>query len=157
MEKLINTFSLDPCLVGWILDFLTNISQCVKVNETMSSLLSTSTGSPQGCVLSALLFILYTDDCRSNHDNRFIIKYADDSVIVSLLNNDEVEHAMARSLRTSCPLATRRSLSLTSQKQKSSVLTSDVVPMTSRALSFVASQWRSYPATSIWARSLIAT
>ena len=92
IDKLVNTFSLDPCLVGWILDFLTNRSQCVKVNTTVSSLLSTSTGSPQGCVLSALLFILYTDDCRSNHDNRFILKYADDSVIVSLLNDDETVH-----------------------------------------------------------------
>ena len=92
VDKLLNYFSLDPCLVGWILDFLTNRSQQVRVNDSMSSLLSMSTGSPQGCVLSALLFILYTDDCRSNHDNRFIIKYADDSVIVSLLNNEEVEH-----------------------------------------------------------------
>ena len=52
VEKLINSFSLDPCLVGWILDFLTNRSQCVRVNNTLSSLLSSSTGSPQGCVLS---------------------------------------------------------------------------------------------------------
>ena len=52
VEKLTKSFSLDPCLVGWILDFLTNRSQCVRVNETMSSLLPTSTGSPQGCVLS---------------------------------------------------------------------------------------------------------
>ena len=92
VEKLTNSFDLDPGLVGWILDFLTNRSQCVRVNESMSSFLSTSTGSPQGCVLSAFLFILYTNDCRSNHDNRFIIKYADDSVIVSLLSNSEDGH-----------------------------------------------------------------
>ena len=59
-------------------------------------------GSPQGCVLSAFLFILYTDDCRSNHDNRFIIKYADDSVIVSLLDNDEVGHGQVTEDFLSC-------------------------------------------------------
>ena len=92
VEKLINTFSLDPCLVGWILDFLTNRSQCVRVNNTLSSLLSSSTGSPQGCVLSAFLYILYTNDCLSHFHNRFIVKYADDSVIVSLLSNEENSH-----------------------------------------------------------------
>ena len=92
VDKLLVSFNLDPCLVGWILDFLTNRLQQVRVNGSMSSFMSLSTGSPQGCVLSALLFILYTDDCRSHHDNSFIIKYADDSVIVSLLNNEETGH-----------------------------------------------------------------
>ena len=92
VEKLISTFNLDPCLVGWILDFLTNRSQCVRVNNTLSSFLSSSTGSPQGCVLSAFLYILYTNDCLSHFHNRFIVKYADDSVIVSLLSDEENSH-----------------------------------------------------------------
>ena len=92
VEKLINNFGLDLCLVGWILDFLTNRTQCVRVNGRLSSLLPSSTGSPQGCVLSAFLYILYTNDCRSQHENRFIIKYADDSVILSLLGNEEEGH-----------------------------------------------------------------
>ncbi len=91
VEKL-ESFNLDPCLVGWIFDFLTNRSQCVRVNGTLSSSLSSSTGSPQGCVLSAFLYILYTNDCRSHYNNRSIIKYADDSVIISLLDDDENGH-----------------------------------------------------------------
>ena len=91
-QKLIDDFKLDLNLVGWILDFLTDRSQCVRVNETLSSRMSSSTGSPQGCCLSSLLYILYTNDCRSNHLNRHIIKFADDSVIVSLLEEDEVQH-----------------------------------------------------------------
>lgn len=50
------------------------------------------TGSPQGCVLSPWLYILYTYDCCIQHDNRLIIKFADDSVIVSLLNTHENAH-----------------------------------------------------------------
>ena len=92
VEKLVSSFCVDPCLVGWILDFLTNRSQRVRVNGILSSFLSSSTGSPQGCVLSAFLYILYTNDCFSRFKDRFIIKYADDSVIVSLLNNDENSH-----------------------------------------------------------------
>jgi len=43
-------------------------------------------------VLSPLLYILYTDDCRSKHDNRFIVKFADDTAIVSLLGAGECDH-----------------------------------------------------------------
>ena len=64
-DKLTSYFQIDDQLTRWILDFLTNRSQRVRVNNTFSDLLHTSTGSPQGCVLSPLLFILYTDDCRS--------------------------------------------------------------------------------------------
>ena len=92
VEKLERLFCLDAGLVGWIFDFLTNRTQQVKVNGSLSSLISSSTGSPQGCVLSAFLYILYTNDCLSRHANRFIIKYADDSIIVSLLDDDEVVH-----------------------------------------------------------------
>ncbi len=55
----------------------------------LSDLTLTSTGSPQGCVLSPLLYILYTNDCRSVTENRYFVKFADDTVIVSLLNNEE--------------------------------------------------------------------
>ena len=54
--------------------------------------LLSSTGSPQGCVLSPLLYILYTNDCCSQSENRHIVKFANDSVIVSLLEDNESGH-----------------------------------------------------------------
>ncbi len=59
-------------IVGWLLDFLSDRMQRVKVHSTFSDTFITSTGSPQGCVLSPLLYILYTDDCVSRHRDRFI-------------------------------------------------------------------------------------
>jgi hypothetical protein len=44
----------------WIKDFLTERSQRVRVGAHLFSALSISTGSPQGCVLSPLLYTLYT-------------------------------------------------------------------------------------------------
>ena len=80
-EKLSTHFHLDNQLILWISDFLTNRSQKMLVNNTSSDVLVTSTGSPQGCVLSPLLIILYTDDCRSTHPDCHLVKYADSPVL----------------------------------------------------------------------------
>ncbi len=65
----------------WIMDFLTNHPQCVKLGFHYSSTLTLSTGSAQGCVLSPLLYCLYTFDCTSTH----IIKLADDTTVIGLV------------------------------------------------------------------------
>ncbi|KAF7669883.1 hypothetical protein LDENG_00100680 [Lucifuga dentata] len=78
---------MDFSTVCWLFDFLTNRSQTVRVNGVSSSKLVSSTGSLQGCVLSPLLFSLYTNDCQSYYEGRYVIKFADDSVIVLLLSD----------------------------------------------------------------------
>lgn len=88
-RRLLQQFELSSSLMGWILDFLTNRTQRVRVNGILSDRKSSSIGSPQGCVLS---LILYTNMCQSSYDNGTIIKYADDSVIVSLLPENETSH-----------------------------------------------------------------
>ncbi len=93
VDKLFNNFGVASNLAGWILHFLSNRSQRMRVNGCMSGVTSSSTGSPQGCVLSPLLYILYTDDCSSQFVNRCILKFAVDTVIVSLLHDDESSHS----------------------------------------------------------------
>lgn len=91
-SRLTSCFHLDDQLILWILDFLSNRTQKVRVNNIFSDLRSTSTGSPQGCVLSPLLFILYTDDCRSTQPNCHLVKYADDTVLLSLHSGPAQHH-----------------------------------------------------------------
>uniref|UniRef100_A0A8C6L2U8 Reverse transcriptase domain-containing protein n=1 Tax=Nothobranchius furzeri TaxID=105023 RepID=A0A8C6L2U8_NOTFU len=77
----------------WILNFLTNRPQVVRVGKYTSSSLILSTGTPQGCVLSPLLYSLFTHDCVAKHESNIIIKFADDTTIIGLITgNDEAAY-----------------------------------------------------------------
>lgn len=41
-----------------------------------------SAGSPQGCVLRPLLFMLLTHDCVSRYEGKLVIKFEDDITVV---------------------------------------------------------------------------
>lgn len=58
---------IDVAATRWLVGWLTRRPQRVHANSTLSKALLCSTGSPPGCVLSPLLFILYTNSCRSHH------------------------------------------------------------------------------------------
>ncbi|KAK7933319.1 hypothetical protein WMY93_004215 [Mugilogobius chulae] len=60
----------------WITDFLTDLRQTVRLGKNVSTTRTISTGSPQGCVLSPLLFSLYTNG-TSSHDSVKLIKLKD--------------------------------------------------------------------------------
>ena len=50
---------------------------------------------PGVCVLSPLLYIMYTDDCRSNQENSYLVRFADDSALLSLLRGTQDGHSAA--------------------------------------------------------------
>ncbi len=51
-----------------------------------------STGLPQGCFSSPVLFTLYTNECTSHTENQYIIKYSDNTAILGLmLTNSDVQ------------------------------------------------------------------
>ncbi|KAK1788958.1 hypothetical protein P4O66_015858 [Electrophorus voltai] len=67
-----------------------NRTQSVRVGNCVSSTLTLSTGAPQGCVLSPLLYSLYTYDCTATFSSTIIVKFADDTVVMGLISdNDE--------------------------------------------------------------------
>ncbi|KAL0154386.1 hypothetical protein M9458_050352 [Cirrhinus mrigala] len=77
----LNLLGLNTSLCNWILDFLTGRPQSVRVGHNTSSTTTLSTGAPQGCVLSPLLFTLLTHDCTAKFSSNHIIKFAGDMTV----------------------------------------------------------------------------
>lgn len=73
IPKLAN-LRLPPSTCSWIRDLLVNRPQRVKLGPYYSSSHALSTSSPQGCVLSPLIYSLYTSDCSPAHPENIIVK-----------------------------------------------------------------------------------
>ena len=80
----------------WIKVFLSYRPQRVKVGRHISSSINLSIGSPQGCVLSPLLYSLYTHDCTPAHPSNSVIKFADDTTVVGLISAEMSLHIGTR-------------------------------------------------------------
>ena len=64
----------------------------VRVGKNTSATLINNTEAPQRCVLSPLLYSLFTHDCVAKHDSN-TIQFADDTKVVSLItDNDETAY-----------------------------------------------------------------
>ncbi len=61
----VKQLGIQQSLALWIFIFLQNRKQVVKINNTFSGIKTISVRAPQGCVLSPLLYSVYTNDCVS--------------------------------------------------------------------------------------------
>ncbi len=73
----------------WITSFLTYRHQLVRLGKFSSSTRTISTGAPQGCVLSPLLFSLYTNYCTSRDPSVKLLKFADDTTLIGLIQDGD--------------------------------------------------------------------
>ena len=89
LDAKLKVLGVHPALCTWILNFLTNRCQVVEMGDITSDPLTLSTGAPQGCVLSPLLYSLYTHDCETKLSSNIIVKYADDTTVMGMIVNDD--------------------------------------------------------------------
>ncbi|KAK3554261.1 hypothetical protein QTP70_020119, partial [Hemibagrus guttatus] len=88
LQTKLTQLSVPSSICQWITSFLTDRHQLVKLGKFMSYS-TTSTGAPQGCVLSPLLFSLYTNDCTSTDPSVKLLKFADDTTVIGLIHDGD--------------------------------------------------------------------
>uniref|UniRef100_A0A3B1JI52 Reverse transcriptase domain-containing protein n=1 Tax=Astyanax mexicanus TaxID=7994 RepID=A0A3B1JI52_ASTMX len=89
-DKLVG-MQVDPYLVSWITDYLTDRPQYVRLKDCTSETVVCSTGAPQGTVLSPFLFTLYTSDFQYNSETCHMQKFSDDTAIVACIRGGKEE------------------------------------------------------------------
>ena len=117
----LRTLGLNTSLCNWILDFLTGRPQEVRVGNNTSAMLILNTGAPQGCVLSPLLYSLFTHNCMAKHDSNAIIKFADDTTVVGLIT-DKGKTADGEEVRELAVWCQDNNLSLNVSKTKELIM-----------------------------------
>ncbi|KAI2658156.1 putative RNA-directed DNA polymerase from transposon BS [Labeo rohita] len=85
LQNKLSQLSVPTSICQWITSFLTDRQQLVRLGKLTSSTRTISTGAPQGCVLSPLLFSLYTNDCTSKDPSVKLLKFADDTTVIGLI------------------------------------------------------------------------
>ncbi len=89
LQNKLTQLSVPTSVCQWINSFLTDRQQLVRLGKISSSTRTTSTGAPQGCVLSPLLFSLYTNDCTSKDPSVKLLKFADDTTLIGLIQDGD--------------------------------------------------------------------
>ena len=96
INKLLHHLSdlqVHPTLTLWIKHFLLDRPQQVSFNGAKSTKLILNSGLPQGCVLSPILFSVYTNSIQCNSEGMALFKYADDIALVAHMSHTD---ALAR-------------------------------------------------------------
>ena len=65
----------------WFESYLERRSQCVKIQDSISSQREVTIGIPQGSVLGGLLFLIYVNDLPSVSEKLFCVLFADDTCL----------------------------------------------------------------------------
>ena len=80
---------------NWITGFLSDRTQCVRVNDSFSREVEVTSGVPQGSVLGPLLFLIYVNDLPAPqlHDS-FIGLFADDTKAYCKVPKQEVSGSL---------------------------------------------------------------
>ncbi|KAL0195200.1 hypothetical protein M9458_008772, partial [Cirrhinus mrigala] len=87
LQNKLSQLSVPTSICQWITSFLTDRQQLVRLEKLTSGTRTISTGAPQGCVLSPLLFSLYTNDCTSKDPSVKLLKFADDTTVIGLIRD----------------------------------------------------------------------
>jgi hypothetical protein len=85
--KLQNQFGFHESASTWIMDYLTNREQCVRIQDYMSNFIGITSGVPQGSILGPLIYLLYVNDIQCGVRNARLKLFADDTALIVSAEN----------------------------------------------------------------------
>uniref|UniRef100_A0A3B3SI74 Reverse transcriptase domain-containing protein n=1 Tax=Paramormyrops kingsleyae TaxID=1676925 RepID=A0A3B3SI74_9TELE len=89
-------------------------------NRTSASII-TNTGVPQGCVLSPILYTLFTHDCVATSKDNIILKFADDTAVIGRITGGD-ETAYRREVAGLVSWCEDNNLTLNTDKTKEMIV-----------------------------------
>ena len=72
----------------WFESYLSNRSQCVSINNSLSKCLPVLSGVPQGSILGPLLFLVYINDLPSAISSSNMFIFADDTKCFKMIKTE---------------------------------------------------------------------
>ena len=76
-------------IINWMIDFLNNRKQRVKVDGVITEFLDINRGVPQGTVLGPIMFTIMVNDIKPVNLSNDLSKFADDITIIAPVYNHE--------------------------------------------------------------------
>lgn len=117
----LSTHALHHTLCEWFLDFLTCRPQSVRIRNRTSASIITNIGTPQGCVLSPILFSLFTHDCVTSHKDNIILEFEDNNTVLGHIT-DRDEEANRREVASLVSWCEDNNLTLNTNKTKGMIV-----------------------------------
>ena len=124
------TYNVNPHILRWLANYLSNRLQYVCVNGASSNTLPVSSGIPQGSILGPLLFIIYINDISTVPLSRgSMLLYADDSMLYRSISGPEDYTTICKKIYRLCTWTNDNLLKYSANKCKYMVISRKKQPL----------------------------
>ena len=113
----LESHGINGALLEFLRNYLSNRTQSVFVNSSMSTFKTTNAGVPQGSVLGPLMFLIYVNDIADNLLNISRLFADDTSVSSSSADVHEIKRSIEHDMNEILDWSVKWKVSLILQKQ----------------------------------------
>ena len=128
VHKLQNSYNITDSALKWFISYLDNREQRVVVNGKCSELCRVTSGTPEGGLISPILFSLYINDLSDGMSSR-VLMFADDAKLFRKIACQSDAEVLQKDLNQLCKWSKTWMLKLNPSKCKSFRMTLKTKPL----------------------------
>ncbi|XP_059807146.1 uncharacterized protein LOC132381625 isoform X4 [Hypanus sabinus] len=117
----LHQLGLSSSLCNWVLNFLSELSQSVRLGPHLNSTTILNTGMLQGCILSPILWSLFAYNYVPVFNTNTIVKFTDDTTEIGLISNRD-KSAYRTEVQNLVSWCSENNLSLNTAKTKELII-----------------------------------